>query len=76
MTPLPEGWTVVERPDNVKIQLTREFGDEAIQVNFVAREDVSPWASLRRTGIQCPSAGSCQGLSCCQVHAKFGGSSS
>ena len=38
---LPEGWSLSEREGNSKVSLTRELGDEAIQVDFVAREYVS-----------------------------------
>ncbi|KAK9904699.1 hypothetical protein WJX75_000775 [Coccomyxa subellipsoidea] len=35
---LPEGWSLSEKEGNSKVSLTREVGEEAIQVDFVARE--------------------------------------
>ena len=46
MTPLPEGWSVTERPDDAQVSLTREYNGEVIQVDFLAREDVSHLARL------------------------------
>ncbi|CAL8464435.1 g3970 [Coccomyxa elongata] len=35
---LPEGWSLTEVEGNSKVSLTREVGDEVVQVDFIARE--------------------------------------
>ena len=38
---LPEGWSLSETPGNTKVSLTREYGNEVIQVDFTARQVMS-----------------------------------
>jgi hypothetical protein len=38
---VPDGWDVTEKEGNSKVSLTRDFQDEVVQVDFVAREVVS-----------------------------------
>ncbi len=44
MSSLPEGWTLSEKTGDSKVTLTRQFGDEIVQVDFTARQLVSPAA--------------------------------
>lgn len=41
MTP-PSGWNVTEKDGRSKVSLTRDYKDEVLQVDFTAREYVSP----------------------------------
>lgn len=37
---LPEGWSITHKDGDSKVSLTRDVGDEVVQVDFVAREFV------------------------------------
>lgn len=52
MTPLPEGWTLSEKAGDSKVTLTREFGDEIVQVDFTARQLVRPIPSAPPMAVQ------------------------
>ncbi len=48
---VPEGWSLTEVEGNSKVSLTREIGDEVVQVDFIAREYVSHFLVI--TTIMC-----------------------
>ncbi len=40
LTP-PAGWEITEKAGSSKVSLTRDYGEEVVQVDFTAREYVS-----------------------------------
>lgn len=54
LTP-PEGWEVNETDGSSKVSLTKDYGEEVVQVDFTARQYVSLFRSVHHVSSS-PSA--------------------
>ena len=54
LTP-PAGWEITEKAGSSKVSLTRDYGEEVVQVDFTAREYVSQAPTVLQPHVYMPT---------------------